>query len=148
MAERESSLEGLLAKQGYTAIPLQKSVIGHFEVDGQIENRAVIWLIDTGASKTVVDKGSAAALGLKAEGSPGGGVLGTTETTVTNITVDMAAIGSVILQTLSLFVIDLSHCNNPIEAHGGRRVDGIIGADILMEKQAIIDYGKATLYFK
>ena len=57
-----------------------------------------------------------------------------------------------ILQKLNkeyhLVIFDLSHVNEALQQHKAKPVHGIIGADILLEGKAIIDYYNHCLYLK
>jgi hypothetical protein len=48
----------------------------------------------------------------------------------------------------SLVIFDLSHVNLALTQHKAKPVDGIIGADILLDGKAIIDYFNHCLYLK
>jgi predicted aspartyl protease len=47
-----------------------------------------------------------------------------------------------------LVIFDLSHVNEALQQHKAKRVDGIIGADVLLQGKAIIDYYNCCLYLK
>jgi hypothetical protein len=49
-------------------------------------------------------------------------------------------------KNMKIVLFDLTHVNQALEAHQGKRVDGIIGADVLNEANAIIDYKNKTVY--
>jgi clan AA aspartic protease (TIGR02281 family) len=145
----KSSLDTFLANHDYASIQMHKSVIGHFEVQGKIEDDEVLLLVDTGASKTVVDARSAETLALQANASDEKAAgFGTTEGATAQTVVNALQIGPLPFPSFTLYVLDLDYCNAGIEANGGQRIDGIIGADILGQRQAIIDYGGAKLYLK
>ena len=48
----------------------------------------------------------------------------------------------------NLVIFDLSHVNEALEAYKAKPVHGIIGADVLLEGKAIIDYYNHYLYLK
>jgi hypothetical protein len=48
----------------------------------------------------------------------------------------------------SLVVFDLSHVNEALQQYKAKPVHGIIGADILLQGKAIIDYYNHCLYLK
>ena len=48
----------------------------------------------------------------------------------------------------NLLLMDLDYINNAIENMGFDKVDGIIGSDILTDREAIIDYSNLILYLK
>ena len=45
-------------------------------------------------------------------------------------------------------LMSLNHVNNAFERFGLKKVDGVIGADILTSNKAIIDYVDLSLYLK
>lgn len=145
----KQTLNTFLEAQGYVSLQMHKNAIGHFEVQGRIKDKEVLLLIDTGASNTVVDARSAETLGLqsKATEEKAGG-FGTTEGATAHTAVITLQIGSLHFPSFTLYVLDLEYCNAGIEANGGQRIDGIIGADILGEREAVIDYREAKLYLK
>jgi hypothetical protein len=47
-----------------------------------------------------------------------------------------------------LIVLDLSHVNDALPVFETKKVQGILGADLLSEGAAVIDYAKKWLYLK
>src|SRR5262245_9316559 len=83
----EIGLAGYLLPRGFVAIPLRVNTIGHFEMAVTVEGHAAQFLLDTGASHTVVARPSAERFGLdlspSAERAGGVGTAGSvTETAV------------------------------------------------------------------
>ena len=50
--------------------------------------------------------------------------------------------------SLNLVVFDMSHVNEALMSYKTKPVNGIIGADVLLEGKAIIDYANHFLYLK
>ena len=48
----------------------------------------------------------------------------------------------------NLVIFDLSHVNEALRQYKTKAVHGIIGADVLIEGKAIIDYSSNYLYLK
>jgi predicted aspartyl protease len=106
-------------------------------------------VLDTGASKTVLDKSTILdlieqedLLTLSDKLSTG---LGTTTMESFTITIPDFRIGSLKIPKLETVVIDLSNINDAYDKMNFQRVIGVIGGDILMNYKAVIDYGKLTL---
>ena len=57
-------------------------------------------------------------------------------------------IGSWKCNDFHLVIFDLSHVNEALRQHKTKEVQGIIGADVLLEGDAIIDYSSKYLYLK
>jgi hypothetical protein len=51
-------------------------------------------------------------------------------------------------ETLNLVVFDMSHVNEALVSYKTKPINGIIGADVLLEGKAIIDYANCFLYLK
>lgn len=114
---------------------------------GKINDTSVRLLIDTGASKTVLDKAFVNTLkdtathinDTPATGLGGSGI----ETEVANIA--KFEIDNLILESIDMAVIDLSHVNQMYESIGIENINGVLGGDILMNYNAVIQYKKRSL---
>ena len=78
------TLHEFLSSRGYVSLLLQKTIVGHFEAHVLVNGKKARFLIDTGASNTVVDHKSAAQYTLLIEDSneAAGGGLGTSTQSV------------------------------------------------------------------
>jgi hypothetical protein len=144
-----TNLENFLFKQGYIAISINRSNVGHFEVVVLLNDQQLLLLVDTGASKTVLHIPILESLGISLnESNNCGGGLGTSRAAVNVGTIEKLTIGSLQIKTFPINAMDLSHPISTIEARGGKKIDGVLGADILGLGSAIIDYGESKLYLK
>ena len=57
-------------------------------------------------------------------------------------------IGKWISKSSPIVLFDMTHINKALSERDIKKVDGIIGADILKKGKAIIDYEKNKLYLK
>ena len=142
-------LSAFLVARGYAPIPLARNVVGHFEVEARVNGQPLRLLLDTGASRTVLDVNAAVQLGLNLEASEqqAGGV-GTATQAVQLATAASFDLGSLSLGSRPLAIIDLSHVSQALSGHGGNAIDGAIGGDILRDHDGIIEYTAATLYLR
>lgn len=147
--EEYFSLEKILIDKGYASIPMKKSTLGHFELEVKINDNAVLMLLDTGATKSVIDKETANKLGLKqSDESNCGGGLGTSQATVNSSIIEELKIGELKIKSIPIYIMDFSHPIKSIQGRGGNKIDGVIGADILEPRSAIIEYKESKLYLK
>lgn len=128
-------------------IPLRFSksqhLIGEFILNGKV----AVFLIDTGASNSCVDKTRADYFNLEAEGD--------------NLPLQGAGQEKLFAQSshksslyysdkeihhLSFMLIDMDTINAALAEQEEEKIDGIIGADVLHKKKAIIDYHQCCLY--
>ena len=139
-------LAELLIERGLVELTLERSAIGHLEIDGALDDVPARFLIDTGASSTVIDRASAEARSLTRETSneraAGLGTIGQ----ATEATEARLRLGSLDLGRVKVAVLDLSHVNAALAQHGAGAIDGVIGNDLLIARQAILDVVGARLY--
>ncbi len=113
-------------------------------VNGKVANM----IIDTGASHTVFDKkkikkfiGKTIFTKMKNSTS---GISGTKMDSHHTI-IDRLKFGKLTLDGYPGVMLDLSHVNKAFKRMGMAEIDGVLGADIFMMFNAVIDYEKKTL---
>jgi predicted aspartyl protease len=145
----EKTLSEFLRIQGYTGIQMQKNAVGHFEVEALVNGLPARLIVDTGASNTVIARASAPELKIAiTESDTKAGGVGTSEHAVAYGVIEILELQSFHISSLPIGVIDLSHVNQALEAHGGRSIDGAIGGDLMSSKAAVIDYQHAIMYLR
>lgn len=135
----------------YTVIPLQ---IIDLQQDGfhplvniTLFGKPFILVLDTGASKTAFDETllqghEQAVLTISDKLSTG---LGTNTMVSSTAVINDLYIGTFLVETFEVAVLDLSTINIAYGQLGHPEVLGVLGGDILMKYKAIIDYGKQQL---
>ncbi|MGH1383133.1 aspartyl protease family protein [Kordia sp.] len=145
----ELNLEGILLKNGYVKIPLTKIFTGHLQLQISINGVEGNFILDTGANSTTVDAKAKAKFKMKAETSEQLATsAGITDILLQESTGNTLRLESLELKDYTVFLMNLDVVNKALENYETEEIDGIIGADILSEKEAIIDYAKLTLYLK
>lgn len=119
----------------------------HLLVKSQI-NRRVAWLVvDTGASRTVLDIHRVHKY-LKEEPSVHESLstgLGTSEMKSYSARLKKMYLGEVIASDYEVILLDLGHINKTLKAAGMREIDGVLGGDLLAQFGAEINYAKGQL---
>lgn len=140
----------MLQKQGYHKIPLKNNGAGHFKLNAKINGVSGSFILDTGASHTVIDDLAAEkfALTFSSRASKDAGGLGESAMKTRKCTGNVIEIKGLKLQKAVLIAIDLSHVNNALAKSRSEKIDGVIGADILKKHKALIDYSEKALYLK
>lgn len=104
--KKAESLQDFLTSEGYIKVQMKRSVAGHFEIDAEVENRSVLFLVDTGAGKTVLHTGTAELLGIALENSAeGGGGSGTTQAAMSSAVLKMFQIGSLQMESFPMYMM-------------------------------------------
>jgi len=123
----------------------------HVFLKMKVNKKSIRVLLDTGASKTVLDKTFVEEKCKSQTTETIGQSTSSLHTTVSesNITyIKEIQLDQVKLKNYLVAVIDLTHVNQTYEGVGKKPIFGIVGSDILMERKAIIDYSKKILILK
>ncbi|WP_457617091.1 retropepsin-like aspartic protease [Lutibacter sp.] len=143
-------LKNILFRKRYTKIKLKKINTNHFVLKLTINGVKGKFILDTGASNSCIDATLIQKFKLKnVEDSEtkaaGAGATGMeTKVSLKN----SLEINKWKYFNFTLILLDFSHVNNALTEHNSKKVQGIIGADILEKGAAIIDYKKKCLYLK
>ena len=128
-------------------VPLRFSKSQHLIGEFLLNEKPAVFLIDTGASNSCVDRTRADYFNLEAEGD--------------NLPLQGAGQEKLYAQSsqksslyyldqeifhLSFILIDMDTINAALAEQEEGKIDGIIGADILQKKKAVIDYDQCCLY--
>ncbi|NNE75544.1 MAG: clan AA aspartic protease [Pricia sp.] len=143
------SLKKFLRKKKYLKIPLMLTETNHFEITAKLNGVVGRFILDTGASNTCVgfDKIEFFKLNSKESKIKAAGAGATNMETLIS-TKNTIEIGDWKKKKLKIVLFDLVHVNEALLAHKALPVDGIIGADVLIQAKAVIDYGKSCVYLK
>jgi hypothetical protein len=142
-------LPEFLKTNGYRSISFKVSKTQHLLIKASINGVKGNFILDTGASNSCIgfesiDKFKVIAQDTKTKAS-GAGATGMDALLSENNRLQMSRWKC---HDFTLVIFDLSHVNLALRQYKAKPVDGIIGADILLKGQAIIDYYHNTLYLK
>lgn len=142
-------LEKELIKTGFIKTSIEKETTGHILLSVKINEKKARFVVDTGASNSVIDENQKERLNINAAISD----IVATGAGRTDIPIAIAKnvkleINSLLLDNKEFIVMNLDHVNLAIMDYNGQRVDGIIGSDILTEIHAIIDYNDLNIFMK
>ena len=143
------NLPEILKKEHYKKIKFKVSKTQHLLIKATVNGVKGNFILDTGASNSCVGFESIELFQLnagksktKASGAGASGML--TQLAKNNL----LQLGTWKKNDFSLVIFDLSHVNAALEEHKVKPVHGIIGADILLLGEGIIDYFNKYLYLK
>lgn len=143
------NLPEILKKENYKKIKFKVSKTQHLLIKASINGVKGNFILDTGASNSCVGFESIEWFQLKAGKSKtkasGAGATGMfTQLALHN----QLQLGRWKKKDFSVVIFDLSHVNTALEQYKAKTVHGIIGADILLLGEGIIDYNNCYLYLK
>ena len=138
-----------LLKEGYKKIQFKVSKTQHLVLKAKINGISGNFILDTGASNSCVGFESISNYKLNAVHSKtkaaGAGATGMITQLAKN---NVLQLGRWKCKNLHLIIFDLSHVNEALLQYKAKPVQGIIGADVLIQGKAIIDYYNHSLYLK
>ena len=143
------SLESYLTKDNYVKLELKKMPSGHLHIFGQLNGVNGNFILDTGAGVTVIEEKSKDKFHMQTKESEEQATgAGGTGIRMQSSEKNILRTGELELKELNLMLMNLDHVNNAFESMGLEKIDGVIGADILTNNKAIIDYYNLILYLK
>jgi len=149
VSDYAAHLAALLSRHGFQRHVLTRNRVGHFQLVGSLAGEAVDILLDTGAASTVVDLGYCRrrGLALRDTGRLGGGAGGVTlpihDLGDVGLTLDGLAV-----HPDGVFAIDLSHVIEGLAEKGAEPVQAVLGVDVLLHHDAVIDYATRSLFLR
>jgi len=143
------AMQSILKKEGYKKINFKVSKTQHLLVKASINGVKGNFILDTGASNTCVGFESIELFQLTAGSSKtkaaGAGATGMFTQIAKDNTLQLGRWKDT---EFHLVIFDLSHVNEALQQYKAKPVQGIIGADVLLQGKAIIDYFNHCVYLK
>lgn len=143
------SKEYPFSKHDYHQLPLKRMQTGHLYLSLQVNGSTGRFLIDSGASKSCISlelqesfKLITNAPAIAAAGA-GKDKLHAQPTKTSSLAFRTKSLGK-----LAFLLLDMSAINQTLTEEGEQPIAGIIGADFLRKKRAIITYKPNRLYLK
>ena len=143
------SIRKILKKNKYIRVELKRIKTNHLELKASINGVKGSFILDTGASNSCVDIDLIEHFSLDAkESETKAAGAGATDMETQQSENNALKVAGWKTKNCHLVLFDLSHVNTALTQHKAKKVDGIIGADILQQGKAFIDYSKNILYLK
>jgi len=142
-------LRAFLEDKGFHRIPLKKLATGHYKLVAKVNGIKGSFILDTGASTSCIGIEGISYFFLKNETSDikaaGAGAINMETELARKNVVEISNWHS---KNVDFVIFDLSHVNEALAQAEEQAVHGIIGADLLKDCRAVIDYGRNVLYLK
>ncbi len=141
-------LNEFLEQLGYVSVPLRRTPVGHLELDATINGQPARLLVDTGASATVINKTSAERWGLECHDDPGQAIGCGFAAPAETARLEELKLADLEIGDVDVAVVDLSQINAGLEQAKAQPIDGIIGSNLMIERNGIVEYGSDTLHLR
>ena len=142
------NLPAYLKSLGYIEVPFTVTRVNHIVIQAKANGQDVTLIVDTGASRTCIAESCAERLGLISGRVEQAASLALPKKTKALSKLESLDIGSLHLTDFETWLVDFSYINMIVQMKGEEFCDGVLGADILMSKSAVIDYKCGKLYLK
>lgn len=127
-----------------TAFHVERS--GHITVVVLLNGNNARLIVDTGAGATCIDTHALEQFNLRlSKRSRRGGGVGSSTMQLTHIARHKLELAGLDLSSFRLHAIDLSHVNASLASMRVKPIVGVLGADILLGRNAVIDYGRRCI---
>jgi predicted aspartyl protease len=142
-------LAAFFASEGRWAVKLARSRSGLLDLPVRIDGSPATLSLDTGASRTCLDRATVQRLALPTRASDRRAMgLGVADETVSFVMMEDCWVGPCRLRTVEAAVTDFGNVKAARDELGDGPFDGVIGSDILLTRAAVLDYGALTLYLR
>jgi hypothetical protein len=127
-------------------VPFKREKSGHITVIARLSGKPIRFLVDTGAGGTCIHSGllEKYKLGLTDKTKKGGGV-GTSTMTMATVASHNLSLEGVDLSSFKLIALDLTHVVAGLAKAKVEAIVGVLGADVLHRKNAVIDYARSII---
>ena len=127
-------------------VPFKREKTGHITVIARLSGKPVRFIVDTGAGGTCIHSGliEKYKLNLTAKAKNGSGV-GASTMKMTTVASHTLALEGVDLSSFKLLALDLTHVVAGLAKEKVEAIVGVLGADILHRKSAVIDYSRGII---
>ncbi len=146
--ERTASISEFLEESGYVPVELRPTPVGHLELDAVVNGHQARMLVDTGASATVIDRAAADRWNVARQVVEGEALGCVTFGSVESATLDQLKLSDLEMKDVAVTVLDLTHINAGLEQKKAEPIDGIIGSDLMVKRDAVIEYASSILHLR
>lgn len=142
-------LRKFLEAEGFYRVPMKMLATGHYLFSAKINGIVGDFILDTGASTSCIGFTDSEHFMLVSEESiikaAGAGAINM-ETLLSRK--NEFSIKKWNIKNMDFVLFDLSHVNKALLQASENAIHGIIGADFLKDRRAVIDYGRNCFYVK
>lgn len=145
----KTKLSFMIVKVPFRVVELEPDSY-HIVIDGKIEGVESIFIVDTGASRTIIDKcyaGNLEKLKIGADNPMATGI-SSEQIPVELYNVSKLILSDVLFENIHALAADLSAVNEIYMNITGKRIGGLIGCDFLLDKVKSIDLKKRHITVK
>ncbi len=146
--ERTASISEFLEESGYVPVELRPTPVGHLELDAVVNGHQARMLVDTGAGATVIDRAAADRWNVARQVVEGEALGCVTFGSVESATLDQLKLSDLEMVDVAVTVLDLTHINAGLEQKKAEPIDGIIGSDLMVKRDAVIEYASSILHLR
>ncbi|MBZ5637844.1 MAG: retroviral-like aspartic protease family protein [Acidobacteriia bacterium] len=130
----------------FVLIPITREKSRHITVVARLAGRAARFIVDTGAGGTIVDSKAASKFKLEFSSvSRKGHGVGSAAMRMNRVAKHDLTLSKLDLSDTKLLTLDLSHVNSGLKHAEVEPVVGVLGADVLWRRHAVIDYARGFL---
>ena len=130
----------------FVLIPIIREKSHHITIVARLSGRPARFVVDTGAGGSILDVEAVSRYKVKlSSASRKGGGVGAAATRMNYVAEHDLTLCGLDLSSTKLLTLDLSHVNAGLKKTGVESVVGVLGADVLWSRHAVIDYDRGVM---
>jgi aspartyl protease len=130
----------------FVVVPFVREKSHHIVVEARFSGRPARFVIDTGAGGTIIDSNAVSRFRIKlSRASRKGGGVGSASMRLNYVAEHDLSIADLDLSDIKMLTLDLTHVNAGLERAKVEPVIGVLGADVLWRRRAVIDYERGLM---
>lgn len=133
-------------RPGFTTIRMIPLASGHHAVSVLLNGKRGLFLVDTGAGKTIVHTPSMTGFAMRPAATIG--VAANASGSVPFVAVDVSGftVGGTPTRLSRIYAMDLSYLVDAVNAASAQPIQGLVGQDVLRDQKAVIDVDRSLLH--
>lgn len=133
-------------RPGFTTIRMIPLASGHHAVGVMLNGKPGLFLVDTGAGKTIVHTPSMKGFAMRPAATLG--VAANASGSVPFVAVDVSGftVGGTPTRLSRIYAMDLSYLVDAVNAASAQPIQGLVGQDVLRDQKAVIDVDQSLLH--
>jgi Aspartyl protease len=139
-------MRAYLEREGYSRIKLSRTIFGYLTVRAKINGTELNFIVDSGATRTHLDRKRTEALHLNWSSSGQGNQNPADSDAGATTVVQSIEFGPFHTGIMTVGAHDLGLYNQRAKDRGEQLFDGVVGADVLAASWAVVDYRSCNLY--
>ena len=133
-------------RPGFTTIRMIPLASGHHAVSVMLNGKPGLFLVDTGAGKTIVHTPSMTGFAMRPAATIGVAANASGSVPFVAVNVSGFTVGGTPTRLSRIYAMDLSYLVDAVNAASAQPIQGLVGQDVLRDQKPVIDVDQSLLH--